>query len=156
MMRSEFESANARLVIVSGTDQGSDEFIDAVWKDGELYIDDEEAFKDALGGVQYKNWWLLKPKVASQILSLVKNFGQSAADVTNKKTQKLGGTLVIKAGQVIYQHHETSTFDNGSAKDILAAIKGDIIQTPAPDSTPVLGEVAGELCSRDAPDACAR
>ena len=69
-MRKEFDDAGVRVAIVSGTDMGAKEFVEAVWKEGELFIDDDEAFKRALGGEKYKNWWILKPWVLSQMRSL--------------------------------------------------------------------------------------
>ena len=32
--------------------------------------------------------------------------------------------MVIKNGEVVYAHRETTTFDNGSAKELLDAVKG--------------------------------
>jgi hypothetical protein len=126
------------LTIVSAQDKGAQEFIDAVWPGGELYTDEAEAFKDALGGKPYKTWWLLKPWVAKDVLSFTKRFGQSSSDVLDKKTQKLGGTIVFKEGKVVHVHRETATFDNGSAKELLAAVLGkpvselgDITVTPS-------------------------
>lgn len=86
-----------------------------------MYIDDEEAFKKAMGGQAYKNWWLLKPSVVKNLISYAKNFGTATADVSDKKSQMLGGTMVIKNSEVVYVHKETATFDNGDAKLMLAA-----------------------------------
>lgn len=133
-MRPEFERAGARLAIVSSIDTGAQEFIDTVWKDGDIYIDEAEAFKLAIGGGEkYKNFWLLKPSV---LLSLRKvlTHGSSTADVTDKKTQLLGGTFVVKDGEVVYSFKETAAFHNGDARELLAAVLGkdvkDIAELP--------------------------
>ena len=74
------------------------------------------------------------------MLGFVKRFGMSTADTTDAKTQMLGGTIVVKEGKVVHVHRETSTFDNGSAKELLAAVLGkpvsalgDISVTPRQD-----------------------
>lgn len=121
---------------MSAVDIGAQEFIDAVWKGGAIYIDEEETFKRALGGETYRSWWLLKPSVLSKMMGFARSFGTGSADITDKKTQMLGGTMVIKGGKVVYTHKETSTFDNGSAQDLLAAVKGEGTCAPAMDSTP--------------------
>lgn len=128
------------MTIVSAQDKGAQEFIDAVWPGGELYTDEEEEFKKSLGGTRYKTWWLLKPWVLKDVLSFAKRFGMSTADTTDAKTQMLGGTIVVKEGKVVHVHRETSAFDNGSAKELLAAVLGkpvsalgDISVTPRQD-----------------------
>lgn len=150
-MRPEFEKAGARLAIVSAIETGADEFIDKVWPGGELYFDDEEAFKKALGQTTYRTWWLLRPSVMRNIVSFAGSFGSSQADVTDKKTQLLGGTFVVKNGEVVYTHRETSTFDNGNARELLAAVLGkpgsELKNLP---TTPAQGEV----CTRETADAC--
>ena len=43
-------------------------------------------------------------------------------------------TFVVVNGKVVYTHHETKEFDNGNAREILAAVLGkdvaDVPQTP--------------------------
>lgn len=112
------------MTIVSAQDKGAQEFIDAVWPGGELYTDEAEAFKDALGGTKYKTWWLLKPWVLKDVLSFATRFGQSTSDAMDTKTQKLGGTIVFREGRAVHVHRETATFDNGNAKELLAAALG--------------------------------
>ena len=46
-LRPQFEEAGARLAVVAATDTGAQDFIDNVWPNGEVYIDDEEEFKKA-------------------------------------------------------------------------------------------------------------
>ena len=128
-LRPEFEKAGARLAVVSGTDFGAEEFIKDVWPDGDLYIDDAEVMKKALhgggDGTPYKLSWMAKPSVLWAMFKLpVKATGQSTADVTHEKTKLLGGSFVVKDGNVVYIHRETSSFDNGSAKELLAAVLG--------------------------------
>jgi len=125
------------MSVVSAIDTGAQEFIDSVWTGGDLYIDEEEAFKKALGGGDtYRTWWLLRPSVIRAALGYVRNFGQSADDIKDKKTQMMGGAFVVKGGEVVYAHKETTTFDNGSAKEMLAAVLGkdvkdlDALTTP--------------------------
>ena len=112
------------MAVVSALDLGAQDFVDSVWPNGELYIDEEEAFKKALGGGAYSTWWLLKPSVLRNMLSFVKSFGQNTIDSTHPKGNLLGGTFVVKGGEVVYVHKETSTFDNGDAKVLLAAALG--------------------------------
>ena len=92
-------------------------------------------FKRALGGEKYKNWWILKPWVLSQMRSLARSGGAEFNDVSHEKTQLLGGTLIIKGGNVIHEYHETRSFDNGNARDLLNAVLGK--STPA---TPLQAE----------------
>lgn len=117
--------------MVTATDIGAQDFIDAVWPGGDVYIDEAEAFKLALGSATYRTWWLLRPAVVKDILSFSRRFGFSSADVSDKKTQLLGGTLVIKNGEVVYTHRETTTFDNGSVDSLLAAVKSACSSTPS-------------------------
>jgi hypothetical protein len=124
-LRPEFEKAGAKLAVVTAIDTGAQDFIDAAWKGGEIYIEPEEVFKNGLpGSASYKSWWLLKPSVAMNLISFVKRFGNSQADISDKKTQLRGGTLVIKDGKVVHVHRETASFDNGNVADLLAACRG--------------------------------
>ena len=139
-LKPEFDKAGAKLTIVSGQDKGAQEFVDAVWPNGNIYVDEEEVFKKAIHGgegVKYKNWWLLRPSVLKNIISYAKNFGTSTADTMDAKTQLLGGTFIVRDNKVIYAHKETTSFDNGSAKEMLAAVLGksaseiDVATTPS-------------------------
>ena len=49
-------------VVVSAQAAGAQEFMDTVWRGGDLYVDPEQTFKKALGAVKTKNWWILKPR----------------------------------------------------------------------------------------------
>jgi len=123
----------------------------AVWPAGELYVDEEEAFKHAIsGGQKYKSWWLLKPSALKNIISFARSFGSSTADVTNPKTQLLGGTFIVKDGEVVFTHRETSSFDNGSAREMLAAVLGTSVDQLPKDvpATPRQADAAGETCSK--------
>lgn len=151
-LRPEFDKAGTRLTVISAIDTGAQDFIDAVWPEGDLYIDPSEEFKKALGGDTYRTWWLLRPSVMRSILSYARSFGSSTADVTDKKTQLLGGIFVVKNRQVVYAHQETATFDNGDAKAVLAAVLGkDVGELRGANDTPKQSEV----CSADQ-DVCAR
>ena len=138
--------------MVSGTDIGSQDFLDAVWKGGELYIDDDEIFKRALGGEKYKNRWLLKPSVLKNLVGYTKANGQATNDLSSEKTQMLGGTMVFSAkGELLHEYHESSSFDNGSGQALLEVVQG---KTPA--TTPTQAEAcassssSSEACSADA------
>lgn len=126
-----------------------------MWPSGDLYIDDEEAFKTALGGPKYRNWWLLKPSVLRNLFSYASRFGTATDDVTDKKTTLLGGALVIRNGEVVYTHKETNTFDNGDARELLAAALGKPLEALDVDvsSTP---EQYDAICTRDAADVCSK
>lgn len=130
------------MAVVSAIDTGAQDFLDAVWPSGDLYIDDEEAFKKALGGGTYRSWWLLKPSVVRNIFSFGSRFGAATNDVTDKKTQLMGGTFVFKGGEVVHIHQETNTFDNGNARELLATVLGkDIADVASLPSTPAQAEV---------------
>ena len=132
---------------MSAQDVGAQEFIDAVWPNGELYIEEEEIFKKALGGGPYKNRWLLKPSVLKDAARFFKSYGMSTADVLDKKTQTLGGTFVVLDGEVVFSHQETTTFDNGDARELLAAVlKKDVADVPAVPTTPQQADEAA--CER--------
>jgi len=150
-LRPEFEKAGASLNIVSAQEKGASDFIEAVWPNGDLYIDETEAFKDALGGAQYKNWWLMKPTVLKDVFNFAKSYGYATNDTTDKKTQKLGGVIVVKNGQVVYVHKETTSFDNGNARDVLAAVLGKAASDLNADVTP--SEEA--VCTADTAKMCA-
>lgn len=125
-LRPAFEKAGARLAVVSATEQGAEDFKSAVWAEGELYIDEDQSFKKALGERNVSLWRALMPSVVMRALKILrsKNTGQSTDDVSDKKTQLLGGTFVVKEGAVVYVHYETANFDNGDAREVLAAVLG--------------------------------
>ena len=83
------------MVVVSAQATGAEDFIEAVWQGGELFVDEDEAFKKALGGLPYKNRWLFKPSVLARLGSVVGN-GRDFSDL-NDKSQMLGGTMVVDA-----------------------------------------------------------
>eukprot|EP00900_Chrysochromulina_parva_P002097 jgi/Chrpa1/11889/Chrysochromulina_OHIO_Genome00006106-RA len=83
------------------------------------------------------------------MLSLGRQVGAYNGDVSDKKTQVLGGTMVIKNGKAIYVHKETASFNSGDANDLLfAALGGNSAPTPAP--TLIASEVVcdGDVCGR--------
>ena len=124
------------MTIVAGTDIGVEDFLENAWKGGEFFVDEEESVKRSLGGRAYKNWWLLRPSVARHLASYMRQFGHSEADLMHEKTTMLGGTLVLsKDGEVLHEYRETSTFDNGSAADLLKAVQS------IPGSAPLQQEV---------------
>ena len=112
------------MAIVSSSEIGAQEFLDTVWKGGELFIDEDQTMKKALGERAVRSWWLLKPWVLKDVLNFARRFGSSTADISDPKTNLLGGTFVVKNDEVAYVHRETSSFDNGSAKEVLAAVLG--------------------------------
>lgn len=68
--------------------------------------------------------------------------GYAFDDVSDKKTQTMGGTFVVRGGEVVYTHLETSSFDNGDARELLAAVlQKDVKDLPALAATPVEAEV---------------
>jgi len=123
-MRPQFEDAGARLVVITADPSGAQAFKDSVWKGGDIYIDEDEGTKRALGGKEYKNWWLLRPSVLLNIVAYVRKFGTFTGDAQSPKAQMLGGTVVIKDGEVVHVHRETSNFYNGDAKVLLNAVMG--------------------------------
>jgi len=140
--------------VVSAVDTGAQDFLDAVWPTGDLYIDEEEAFKTELGGVKYRMWWLLRPSVVSKAVSYVSRFGSGQDDISDKKTQLTGGALVIKNGEVVYTHKETTSFDNGDAREMLAAVLGKTVgELTIPETTPAQYDA---VCTRETADACGK
>ena len=110
--------------MVSGTSTGARAFVDAVWSGGDVFVDDAECFKRALGVTRVKARWALLPSVLLNIVSFAKRFGHDEGDIKEKQTSLLGGTVVVsRSNKVIYAFRETSTFDNGAAADVLRAVK---------------------------------
>lgn len=89
-----------------------------MWSEDEIYIDDENSFKQALGGKAYRNVWLMKPSVIAAIVR-ARILGMSQVDL-NSKTSILGGTIVVKDGQVVFEQREGSSFNYADPEDILA------------------------------------
>mmetsp|Transcript_16765 Transcript_16765/g.36311 ORF Transcript_16765/g.36311 Transcript_16765/m.36311 type:complete len:136 (-) Transcript_16765:344-751(-) len=127
-MRPQFERAGARLAVLSSTDNGAADFISAVWPEGEVYIDSDETFKKALGTQKPSLWRALLPSAIRRALTFVKTTGQNTADISDKKTQLLGGTFVVKNGEVVFTHYETPNFENGDARELLAAVLGKSVE----------------------------
>mmetsp|Transcript_24638 Transcript_24638/g.38739 ORF Transcript_24638/g.38739 Transcript_24638/m.38739 type:complete len:110 (-) Transcript_24638:102-431(-) len=100
----------------------SQDFLDSVWKDQPLYIDETDGMRTAMGDHKYELWWLLKPATIGQVLfgGLPKSGGFS--DV-NEKTKKLGGEIVVGRGQILWQRREDSDFQHSSVDDLLDAVK---------------------------------
>ena len=134
-----------RLAVVTSTDIGAQDFIDAVWPNGELWVDDSEEIKKSLGGPKYQSWWLLKPSVLLKIVTYARSFGTGTEDVTHKATQILGGSFVVVDGKVVYSHQETTSFDNGDAKALLAAVLGKTTADLGDVNTPAQVDV---VCTR--------
>lgn len=133
-----FEKVGARLAVVSASEQGADEFKSAAWPKGELYIDEEESFKKALGERGVSVWRALLPSVLARAVRILRTtmVGQSTADLSDPKTKLLGGTFVVKDGEVIFTHQETNTFYNGDAREVLAAVLGKKVADLPADCSP--------------------
>ena len=57
------------------------------------------------------------------LMSYASRFGAGTSDVLHEKTNLLGGTLVLsKEGKVVHEFRETSSFYQGEAADLLAAV----------------------------------
>lgn len=82
-----------------------------------MYIDDENGFKQALGGVSFSNFWLMKPSVIARIIR-ARVLGSSMDDL-NDKTSILGGTIVVKNSQVVFHQREGSSFNYANPDDFL-------------------------------------
>jgi len=137
--------------VLTSLDTGVQEFIDAVWPGGEVWVDEEEAFKKAIhggSGASVRNMWLLKPWVLKNVVSYARSFGSSTDDVSDAKTKLLGGTFVVKNGEVVYTHRETSSFDNGDARAVLAAALGTTVAGLAVKLPPPTPSEAA-VCSRE-------
>lgn len=116
-----------RLVVVTGAlhSAGAQQFIDDVWKGGEVYLDASEAFKHMLhpGGGTYSALAILRPSVIRHVVRYAKRFGHGESDIKDKGNQMLGGTVVVEGGKTIYQFRETKKFENGSAQAVLDAVR---------------------------------
>ena len=73
---------------------------------------------------------------------------QLTSDVTDVKTQTLGGTIVVKDGKVVYAHQETKSFDNGDAKETLAAVLGKSVAELGDLSISATPAQVDEVCTR--------
>ena len=105
-----------------------------------MWIDEEEAFKKALGGQTYRTWWLLKPSVLKNILSFASRFGSSTSDVTDVKTQTLGGTIVVKDGKVVYAPGDQVVRQRRRERDAGSGCQRSIVEIGA------LSALVAEVC----------
>lgn len=126
--------------MVAAQDTGAEDFLSAVWPGGELLIDEDESFKKALGGTQYRNSWLLKPSVILRIAG-VKRFGTSMDDL-NAKSNMLGGVVVMGKDGVVYAEAESTSFAMPKADAILSALRAASSSSSEPACTPAQAEVA--------------
>ena len=96
------------------------------WSDSDPFYNDEaESFKKALGGAEYKNWWLAKPSVVRMLFNS-KAVGHSEADLAGS-SKLLGGVLVVSpSGGVIFAEQETSTFEYPATSVVLAACRSEL------------------------------
>ena len=118
------------MVVVSAQATGAEDFIEAVWQGGELFVDEDEAFKKALGGLPYKNRWLFKPSVLARLGSVVGN-GRDFSDL-NDKSQMLGGTMVVDRSGVLFANPESESFAHAEVDEVLEAMRaGNVAATPA-------------------------
>ena len=119
-----------RMVVVSAQATGAEAFIEAAWQGQELFIDEDEAFKRALGGLPYKNRWLFKPSVLARLGSVVGN-GRDFSDL-NDKSQMLGGTMVVDRSGVLFAKPESESFAHAEVDEVLEAMRaGNVAPTPA-------------------------
>lgn len=126
-MRPAFDKLGVGLVVVSAQAAGAQEFMDTVWRGGDLYVDPEQTFKKALGAVKTKNWWILKPSVLKQVFGLSKKYGHAENDI-NKLSEMQGGMFVIKSGDqgVHWKGQENSEFGLPAAEAVFEAAQGAI------------------------------
>ena len=117
------------MVVVSAQATGAEDFIEAVWQGGELFVDEDEAFKKALGGLPYKNRWLFKPSVLARLGSVVGN-GRDFSDL-NDKSQMLGGTMVVDRSGVLFAKPESESFAHAEVDEVLEAMRAAVAPTPA-------------------------
>ena len=106
---------------VTSQPAGIDEFKEAVWQGGEVLLDESETFKKALGGQMYKNHWLLSPAVIRRIFQVQDRFGIQTSDL-NKKSNLLGGVMIVNKDGVLFAEAETSGFIYPSADTLLRAL----------------------------------
>ena len=93
-------------------------------------VDEDEAFKKALGGLPYKNRWLFKPSVLARLGSVVGN-GRDFSDL-NDKSQMLGGTMVVDRSGVLFAKPESESFAHAEVDEVLEAMRaGNVAPTPA-------------------------
>eukprot|EP00930_Biecheleria_cincta_P035769 TRINITY_DN24585_c0_g1_i1.p1 TRINITY_DN24585_c0_g1~~TRINITY_DN24585_c0_g1_i1.p1 ORF type:complete len:131 (-),score=20.51 TRINITY_DN24585_c0_g1_i1:119-511(-) len=118
--RNDFAAKGVKLVAISSVDMGAEEFRSAVWPNDAIYVDDENAFKMALGGQQYKNSWLCSFSVIRKIFR-TKYLGMKSDDISDK-TSYLGGTLVVRDSEVLFRKTEDSSFSYAEPDEVLAAM----------------------------------
>jgi hypothetical protein len=119
--REEFTARGIKLIGISAVPDNIEEFRANAWPDDDLYIDEGLVFKEALGGRDFKNRWLLNPKV---ILAIAKNWflGNQSNDM-NEKTNKMGGTIVVKDQAVVLSQAEGSDFGYASPETIFSSVE---------------------------------
>jgi len=106
--------------VVTSQPLGIPEFVSSVWQDGEVFVDEAETFKKALGGQKYKNRWLLSPAVIRRIFASM-GFGSFTGDL-NEKSTMLGGAMIVGRQGVLFSQTETSGFVYPKADVLLAAL----------------------------------
>lgn len=117
--RSDFEAKGVTLAAVSSQAQGAEDFRAAAWP-APVYLDEADAFKQALGSPNFSNWWLLKPSVIRGIISGSK-YGTDMSDL-NAKTSVMGGVILVGPSGVAFSRVEGSEFQMPAAAEILSAL----------------------------------
>lgn len=122
-----------------------------MWPNGDLYFDEEEEFKKAIsGGREYRALDLFRPATLWKLASNVRKSGAASNDISDKKTKLMGGTFVVLKNEVVYVHRENSNFDNGDARELLAAVlQKDLADVPQLGSPTLNGTPKQEeVCTR--------
>lgn len=126
--------------------------MDAVWPNGELYFDDDEAVKKAMGGGSGRtvsNWNLLRPGTLVNLITNSRKGGFASDDIADAKTKLMGGSFVVLKGEVVHVHHETNNFDNGDARQLLAAVlQRDLKDVPKLNAPVLNTPKEEEVCTR--------
>lgn len=119
--RADFEAKGIRLVAIGSIPDNAEAFKTAVWEPDDVYVDEGDVFKTALGGGKYKNWWLAKPSVIAAIVRALSYGG--AQDDLNAKTSTMGGTVLVKDSKVLFSKVESSSFGYASPDEVLKALE---------------------------------
>lgn len=120
--RDDFAAKGIKLIAISSQSQNWEEFKAAVWKDDDVFVDEDDAFKKALGGgqiPQYRNMWLLKPSV---VLAIARSMKWGTGSDLNAKTSSLGGTILVQDDVVRFAQTEDSTFNYAPVDEVLGVI----------------------------------
>mmetsp|Transcript_33909 Transcript_33909/g.80790 ORF Transcript_33909/g.80790 Transcript_33909/m.80790 type:complete len:244 (-) Transcript_33909:142-873(-) len=124
-LKDEFDRIGVSLIAISNQSIYAEDFIHEVWSGLPLYIDEDDRFRDVMGAPVFRGIWLCKPAVLKKIMGgccggLPK--GGGTQDV-NKKSERVGGDLVVTSHGIVFERNEDSTFNHTEPLTLLKAAR---------------------------------